>query len=187
MAIARTPLTVLALLAFLPLAACGGDETCSPEENRCEGNVAWVCGGEDGARTWTQETCGESTTCVQGTCLTGPLVECDEADVGSWRCDVERRYPGQCTKAGYIAWDLSRDCAATGQTCELGFGPEGEDGPRIAACVMVGGLPCAAGTSQPSCRDEIVIDCTAVGLMGIVQDCAVEDKVCRQGACVSLQ
>jgi hypothetical protein len=178
------PVVSAALLA-VALPSCSGDGDCSAADDRCDGNVAQACTGTGSAASWETRDCGETATCLKGMCYPKPFKTCTAAEEGTGLCDVSGRYPGRCTEDGAYLWDLATDCRArSDQECRVGLNPEDEQGPRLALCVYPLNT-CPPGSSHPLCHDDVLTDCAPIGYEALVQDCAADGKVCRNGACTA--
>lgn len=181
---------ILAGLLALSFTACAGAE-CSKGKDYCEGNVAWECvgGGDQGALKWETSTCGDGTTCMNGVCFAERLIACPPERVGTWGCAYPSPYPGQCTEAGYWAWDLSRKCDdLAGFTCKAVEVGETASRAWVATCVQTDST-CPPNNPNPVhvCSNDILTACTLFGMQGLLQDCAAEGKVCSNGECSAIR
>ncbi len=183
MSMPRSILSLVALLATLPAAGCGGAE-CSPDENRCEGSVAWACEGEGDGRHWETRTCGDGTRCGNGYCFEDPLVPCHETVApGDRGCSPDGTRPGTCSEAGYWAWDEGVSCQkADEEVCKM-YRSTSDPGLTWARCVLDPPSGCTFGTSPAVCHNDIVVTCSEVFYYAKDRDCAAEGKACRSGAC----
>lgn len=172
----------------MALQACG-DDVCSPEDDHCQGNVAWVCngGGDKGPLHWESQDCGrEDLVCRNGVCFATPLVPCSLEEAGQWTCDPTGRVPGRCSEAGFWGWDVSRPCDPDrDETCATGQVVQDGQTITLAMCVLATPTACSAESSGPACDGDRVTDCTPIGRLAIVRDCAADGMVCGQGTCVT--
>lgn len=182
----RLSLTVLSSALTIVANACSADQ-CSMGHDYCDGNVAWVCngGGDKGPLVWESQKCEDGSTCFNGACFTDPLMPCSASEIGQWTCTPDRRYIGLCSPAGYWGWDTSHSCeAARQEICQEAQILQDGQALVLAQCVLTPVSKCPPESSNPTCVEDAVTDCTSIGYRARVRDCAAAGLVCRKGECV---
>ena len=168
------------LAGSMLLAACGDD--CDPSGNWCEDNVLFACASEGGGRVGT--ACATGTQCAGTRCYPEPLEACmTGVPEGGRRCDLAKQRPGTCTEDGFMLWDAGERCLAENtEQCQVSI-LSGPEDPGEALCVAKDQGPCRAGTSPPTCHNNLLLKCSEISYYVIDRDCSLEGKVCSQQQC----